>query len=401
MYNIYLLIGIIFFFIISSVLTGMLMYILYKDQNTNNSNLNTLTVKSKMELNNTKSSLNNLRKEFDQYKVYQGSALNKEININKSLASQNYELQKNLDIINAKYNVATAALNEQSTLPLNVYQGIEKELHSLKDSIDNIVVGSENVETKKVIDTKPNVNIYHPLNNDGSKIAKDENSNIRIGTIGSSGSTSNTQTNNGLNNDICNCINYDGQGTRCFCKGLLPIKNNGSAITPTPDYTSNNAKSYKQFLGLNINTKDRNIANLMNAIQELLTAIQYDSCSLVDKNNFEMMKNDLKQRIIYLFENNNIGSTNWNVSNNNYKTSINSDELRGVIPVYAYEVTKNIKANMNDGDVNKNMIDKYAPIVINILNIVILISTDNSTNMVDIDKFLQLITDVYYSMCEK
>ena len=117
-------------------------------------------------------------------------------------------------------------------------------------------------------------------------------------------------------------------------------------------------------------------------------------CSLVDKNKFESYKVKYKQELMIGLEQQHLGSLD--PVNNNFIVTASPDAIQTMTSAF---VLKNISTMMSDPKYANVDLNKYTAPITNLLNIIISSSVNSNTGKVDLDKFIQLINDIFYSIC--
>ena len=398
------------------------MYILYSDQINNNISVNSTNAKSQSDLTNKITDLNKLQQEYLDYQKIQGSALNAEKANNGSLAWQNYNLQKDFEVTSAKYNIATQALNQQSQMPLNIYQGIASQLNVLDNDIKNKFntqgssinnlnkhLKAEIINNSKSLASKMNDNtnaLSSQMNNNTNILGAQMS--INTNSLTSQMNNNTVQLASQINNNVNRSSSSSGSPSHLAygspshlaygSPSHLAYGSPSHSAYGSPHASANaimgNASLYSKLIGLNISPKNDTVNNLMKILQQLITYGENDMCSLVDKNKFESYKVKYKQELMIGLEQQHLGSLD--PVNNNFIVTASPDAIQTMTSAF---VLKNISTMMSDPKYANVDLNKYTAPITNLLNIIISSSVNSNTGKVDLDKFIQLINDIFYSIC--
>ena len=377
-YNIVLVICIMFFLIMSIVLGSGLVYLLFNDQEQKNKIIDSNSVIDTLrsELKNKGSSDPTKYSALASLKFNADTALTQQININSNLSSQNYNLQENNEKINFKYNELLDIVKEKDISAA--------ERQNINNSLGSRLTNEININNALAL----------KINN-----LMTQRSSTALETVMSPVTTT----------AMSPATDFT----------LSPIVPSSTMSSLSPSYlspsfstnsgqtgTTNSGQTGTSYIGISYNPKTEDISNLLALIQSLLSNMQSDACLISNnENNFENMKQSLKQYIIM----------NMEYQENNTVNNLDANSVREIMKAYVtmyFDELNNQIQNRSDDTLGINIdiytleriknanidINKYKPIIFNIIDQIILIISDNN-NKIDIDKFIQFISDLYYSMC--
>jgi hypothetical protein len=353
----------------SIILGSGLVYLLFNDQEQKNKIIDSNSVIDTLrsQLKNKGSSDPAKYSALASLKFNADTALTQQININNNLSSQNYNLQENNEKINFKYNELLDIVKE------------------------------------KDISAAERQNINNSL---GSRLTNEININNALASKINNLMTQRSST--ALETVMSPVTTTAMSPATDFTPSPIVPSSTMSSLSPSylsPSFSTNSRQTGTSYIGISYNPKTEDISNLLALIQSLLSNMQNDVCIISNnENNFENMKQSLKQYIIMNMEyqeNNTVNNLDANSAREIMKAYVTmyfdelnnqiqnkNDETYGInINIYTLERIKNANIDIN----------KYKPIIFNIIDQIILIISDN--NKIDVDKFIQFISDLYYSMC--